>query len=62
MQQVVGAETDLAPSQPNDAGIAGPEHFDPRTRPQPELLQPVEDVGLTEQPTDAAGLTGRQML
>jgi hypothetical protein len=59
LQQVIGAETDFASHQPNDARIAGTEHLDADALPQPKLLQTMDVVGPAEQSVNATGLSCR---
>jgi len=48
VQQVVGAKADFVSGQPNDAWISGTEHLNPRSATKPELVEPVNVLGMAE--------------
>jgi hypothetical protein len=60
--QLLGPQADFVSRQPEDAGIAGAEHLDPDARPQSELFQTMNVFPPAQQPADATGLPGGQVL
>lgn len=55
MDPIVGPKAELGTGQAEDARIAGPEHLDPCSAAQSELLQPVHVIG----PAEDAAYHGR---
>jgi hypothetical protein len=61
VQQVFGAKTYLVAGQSDNARITGPEHFNHRTAPQPELFELMHMVGMAENAKNAPATAFRKL-
>jgi len=55
------AEANFVAGRANNARVTRPEHFDPRSASQPELLEPVYVVGLAFDTKDLGDLAGKKI-
>jgi hypothetical protein len=62
VQQIVGPQAHLATRQANDTGIARPEHFDFRSAAQPQFLQTMNVVGVSDNATNMGRPSRGQIL
>ena len=62
VEQLIGAEADLAARHADDAGVAGPKHFDPHAVAEAEFLQMMDMIGIAQDAADAGGLAGLQVV
>jgi hypothetical protein len=58
VQQLIGAETNFIPRQPQNAWVARPEHLDFRSPPQAKLFKLVDMVGMAENVRNQSAMSG----